>query len=154
MDDYEQANIIMLMLIFWRAGPVILELNLTGLFILHVSHRGTAEAGRLPNVCVLCVCMKLAGQLKQMYYHCSCPSIECVKCLELQSCSLKPDTLSPSRLRFSSAAFFDKAWGSTRSCLVIFGLWGPYVSCVLSKTHNGQWRKQREGSLCVCFASY
>lgn len=35
-------------------GPVILELNLTRLFILHVSHRGTTETGRLPNVC-LCV---------------------------------------------------------------------------------------------------
>lgn len=65
MDDYEQTNAIMLMLIFWRAGPEILELNLTGLFILHVSHSGTAEAGRLPNAC-LCLYMKLAGQLKQM----------------------------------------------------------------------------------------
>lgn len=54
MDDYEQANTIMLMLIFWRAGPVILELNLTGLFILSGSRTDTAEAGRQPNMC-LCV---------------------------------------------------------------------------------------------------
>lgn len=77
MDDYEQANTIMLMLIFWQAGPVILELNLTGLFILCVSHRDTAEAGRQPNMCP-CVSvreresMKLAGRVKQMYHHCSC----------------------------------------------------------------------------------
>lgn len=51
MDDYEQANAVMLMIIFWQVGPVILELNLTRLFILHVSHRDTAEAGRQPNVC-------------------------------------------------------------------------------------------------------
>lgn len=74
MDDYEQANTIMLMLIFWRAGPVILELNLTGLFILSGSHTDTAEAGRQPNMC-LCVrvTMKLAGQVKQMYRCCFCP---------------------------------------------------------------------------------
>lgn len=51
MDDYEQANAIMLMLIFWRAGSVILELNPTGLFILHVSRRGIAEIAK----CVLYV---------------------------------------------------------------------------------------------------
>lgn len=59
MDDYEQANAIMLMLIFWRAGSVILELNPTGLFILHVSRRGIAEVGRLPNV--WCMYMNLTG---------------------------------------------------------------------------------------------
>lgn len=75
MDDYEKANTVMLMLIFWRAGPVLLKLNLTGLFILRVSC--TAEAGRLPDMCLrLCMCvfsfLKLAGQLKQMYHDCLC----------------------------------------------------------------------------------
>lgn len=73
MDDYEQANTIMLMLIFWRAGPVILELNLTGLFILHVSHRGTRH--RRGEHCQIHVCLSrsvsvcvrttLAGQVNR-----------------------------------------------------------------------------------------
>lgn len=33
-DDSELANAIMLMLVFWRGGPVILELNLSWSFIL------------------------------------------------------------------------------------------------------------------------
>lgn len=41
MDGYKQANAIMLMIIFWQGGPVILELNLTRLFISHFSHRDT-----------------------------------------------------------------------------------------------------------------
>lgn len=44
MDDCEQANAIMLMTIFWRAGIVILEVKLAGLFILYAIHRDTAEA--------------------------------------------------------------------------------------------------------------
>lgn len=52
MDDYEQANAVTLMIIFWQVGPVILEPNRARLFILRVSHGDTAEAGRLPNVCM------------------------------------------------------------------------------------------------------
>lgn len=65
----------MLMTIFWRAGPVILEVKLAGLFILYASHRDTAEAAEcvwiyimpwiIPlNVMILCV----RGLLPKLWY--------------------------------------------------------------------------------------